>query len=282
VSFLRRWRAWLSPILAGVASSCTQVVREEDLFHPERYDPLKSDQYRRAIEVRADDGAVLRGWFLHAPENPRTVIYFYGNAQTTRDAEGTTYWLFRTLGCNVLTMDYRGYGASDGKPAFEPMLRDAESLYDALGNLLPEPQPIVAYGRSIGSVFATHLAHARPVAALVLACPPASAEDAVVATQKHVPIPLRWFLKLRADESLTDPELQPVHVVTEVNAPLLVIHGDRDETIPIDHGERIHAAAASVDKRWLPLSGYGHSDWDLFDPPVVNVLESFLDTHAAP
>lgn len=280
MSNLRRWTAWLSPLVAWATSACTQVVREEDLFHPERYPPLPSDQHRRAVEIRAADGAVLRGWFLHDPANPRTVVFFYGNAQTARSAEGTTYWLARTLSCNVLTVDYRGYGASDGEPAFVPMLRDAELLYDALGDLLPEPQPVVAYGRSIGSVFATHLAHTRPVAGLVLACPPASAEDAVVATQKRVPIPLRWLLRLRADESLTEPELQPVHVVGDVTAPLLVIHGDRDDTIPIEHGERIYAAAGSEHKRWLPLPGLGHSDWDLFDSPVRNELESFLDTCA--
>ena len=48
------------------------------------------------------------------------------------------------LGASVLVVDYRGYGASDGEPAFVPMLRDAEILYDALGDLLPEPRPVVA------------------------------------------------------------------------------------------------------------------------------------------
>jgi len=276
----RRWPAWLSPAVAWLASSCTQVVREEDLFHPERYRPLESDQYRRAIEVRAHDGAVLRGWLLHAPDNLRTLIYFYGNAETVRAVEGTTYWLSRTLACNVLTMDYRGFGASDGEPAFLPMLRDAETLHDALADLVPERVPVVAYGRSIGGVFATHLAAVRPLDALVLGCPPAGAEDAVVATQKNVPIPLRWFLRLRADDALTDPELQPVRVIERVTAPLLVVHGARDRTIPIEHGERILAAAGSADKRWLPLADRGHSDWDLQDPPVKEALESLLDTHA--
>jgi pimeloyl-ACP methyl ester carboxylesterase len=281
VTILRRWTVWLSPLLAWIASACTQVVREEDLFHPEQYRPLESDQYRRAVEIPAADGAILRGWFIHAPENRRTVVYFYGNAQTTRAAEGSTYWLSRSLGCNVLTVDYRGYGASDGEPAFQPMLEDALTLYDALGDLLPEPQPIVVYGRSIGSVFATYLASERPVAGLILACPPASAEDAVVATQSRVPIPLRWFLKLRADDTLTEREIQPVVVIRGVTAPLLVIHGDQDETIPFEHGQRIHAAAGSTDKVWLPLPGKGHSDWDVFDAPITQTLRSFLDMHAA-
>jgi hypothetical protein len=274
------WLTRLAPALAGVLPACTQVVREEDLFHPERYAPLPGDQHRRAVEITSADGAVLRGWLLHAPGNRRTVIWFYGNAETAQSAAGTTYWLSRTLACNVLTVDYRGYGASDGEPSFLPMLEDAEALYDALADLVPEHVPIVAYGRSIGGVFATHLAARRPLATLVLGCPPAGAEDAVAAMQEQAPIPLRWLLRLRADESLTDPELQPVRVIEQVVTPILVIHGDRDTTIPIEHGERTHAASAAADKRWLPLPGRGHSDWDLFDPPVRDALESFLDTHA--
>ncbi len=277
---LPRWGAWLSPALAWVASSCTQVVREEDLFHPERYRALEGDQYRRAVEISAADGAVLRGWFVHAPENQRTVIYFYGNAQTARSSESTTYWLSRSLHCNVLTVDYRGYGASDGNPAFRPMLQDAVSLYDALSDMLPEPQPVIAFGRSIGTVFATHLARERPLAGLILAAPPTGAEGAVQATQARVPIPLRWFLRLRADDSLTALDLQPIEVIREVTTPLLVIHGQRDDTVPFEHGQRIHAAAGSPEKRWLPLPDKGHSDWDIFDAPITQALRSFLDTHA--
>jgi acetyl esterase/lipase len=62
-----------------------------------------------------------------------------------------------------------------------------------------------------------------------------------------------------------EPELSPLLHVTATSAPTLLVHGDKDELVPVEHSRRMHDAldAAHVPNRLVVVEGAGHG----FSPP---------------
>src|SRR5205823_5675590 len=88
-----------------------------------------------------------------------TLLHFHGNGEVVADyADEFAEWLL-DMGVNVCFVEYRGYGASGGAPALVAMLGDGERVLDALG---VQAERVVAFGRSLGSLYAAELARRRP------------------------------------------------------------------------------------------------------------------------
>jgi abhydrolase domain-containing protein 17 len=193
--------------------------------------------------VRADDA----GWiaFLHVPHPTAryTILYNHGNAEDLGNVAPLLRHL-HGLGFGVLGYDYRGYGrSSEGPPTAAKAIADAEAVWrHATGPLAIPADRIVLYGSSVGSGPAIELAARHEPAALIV-------EGAFTAASQVVTrIPL-----LPVDPF---PNLQRMR---RVRCPVLVIHGVRDEVIPIAHGRRLHAAAGERGQA-LWVEGAGHND----------------------
>ncbi|MGG6294703.1 alpha/beta hydrolase [Leptolyngbya sp. AN02str] len=163
---------------------------------------------------------------LPNPTAAYTVLYIHGNAEDLGMIrpvlERIHQWGFR-----VFSYDYRGYGTSDGRPSERNAYQDAEAAYTYLTQQLNiPPNRIIVYGRSVGGGSATELATRYPVAGLILESTFTSAFRVVV------PFPLLPFDKF--------PNLAKL---SEVNCPVLVIHGKADQTIPIEHGKALFESA---------------------------------------
>ncbi len=133
-------------------------VVSERYFFP-RHAPL-ADPF-----VVSVPGADLHCWHVPAPAGAPTLVHFHGNGEVVADYLGDFGPAFLERGWGVLFAEFRGYGGSTGTPAMVGMLDDAVAIFDAAGL---DPARAVVYGRSVGSMYALHLAAARPVRALVL------------------------------------------------------------------------------------------------------------------
>ncbi len=102
-------------------TGCVHTVRTKDLFHPRKYPVMSDVLERKNVSIRVDEHTVLRGWFIGRKEYRRSVIYLYGNGETAVDIAPLLYGLSEALEANFLTVDYRGYGASDGTPDMVPI-----------------------------------------------------------------------------------------------------------------------------------------------------------------
>jgi pimeloyl-ACP methyl ester carboxylesterase len=95
-----------------------------------------------------------------------TMVHFHGNGEAVADY---VPWLARelaALGLNSLFVEYRQYGGSTGKARLVEMLGDGETVIAAAGIA---PDKAIAFGRSIGSLYAIELVHRQPtVAGLIL------------------------------------------------------------------------------------------------------------------
>ncbi|MEW5962986.1 MAG: alpha/beta fold hydrolase [Pseudomonadota bacterium] len=201
--------------------------------------------------IETPDGAHVIAWYGKARPGRPTLLYFHGNggALATR-AERIGKYLARGYG--VLMMTYRGYGGSTGRPSERANVADAKLAYDTLTGLGVDPSEIVVYGESIGSGVAVQVAAEKPVAGVILDAPYTSVLE--LAAAAYPLLPVRTFLTDR---------YETMRYIGRVAAPLLVVHGEADNVIPVAMGRAVHAAATGP-KEIVTFPRAGHSDHHLY------------------
>ena len=198
------------------------------------------------VALTASDGVRLHAWYVPAPAARQTLLFLHGNAGNISHRLDKLA-VFNDLGSNVLLLDYRGYGTSEGTPDEAGTYRDADAAYDWLRARGVPPQQIVAYGESLGGPIATDLASRRPLGGLILESSPSSILE--VARYHYPYLPVATFLSVRYDALAKIPD---VHV------PLLILHSPDDEVVPFSMAEQLYAAAHEP-KQLIRLRG-GHND----------------------
>jgi len=189
-------------------------------------------------------------WHVPAKPGHPVVLYFHGNG----DFLAGFFGRFRDLiadGTGIVALSYRGYAGSSGQPSEQGLLRDGVAAY-AFTAARYSADRIIVWGFSLGTGVAVALAAEQPVARLILEAPYTSILD--VAASGFPFVPVRWFLR---DRFHSDQR------ITRVTAPLLVMHGTDDATIPIALGERLFALAHEP-KQFVKFPGGGHADLDNF------------------
>jgi pimeloyl-ACP methyl ester carboxylesterase len=189
---------------------------------------------------------------------PHPVIVF-----THGNGELIDYWPSafdepRAWGLAVILLEYPGYGRSAGRPS-EDTIREAMLAADrwARGRTDVDPGRIIPYGRSLGGSAAAMLAAERAVPALIL-------ESAFTSARA-------FASQFRAPGFLVRDPLDTLAAVRRFTGPILVLHGDRDEIVPTDHGRALAAASPRAILRLLPC---GHNDCPRPWPHVRTFLEA--------
>jgi fermentation-respiration switch protein FrsA (DUF1100 family) len=196
--------------------------------------------------------ARAEAWFLPAlPASARSggagpaplVIFAHGNGELIDDW-ALAFEPLRRWGAGVLLVEYPGYGRSMGAPSQRSIAASMTRAYDLmLTRQDVDPKRIVAYGRSLGGGAACALARERSVAALVLESTFTSVRP--LARDFWVP----GFLVRDPFDNLDALRAYP--------GPVLIVHGEHDEIIPVAHASQLHAAAA---RSRLALEPCGHND----------------------
>jgi uncharacterized protein len=202
----------------------------------------------RELGLETDDGERLHGWWIGArTDSLGHLLLCHGNAGNVGDRVLHAA-LLTAAGFDVLLFDYRGYGRSSGRPSEEGTYRDARaalrSLHEQPG---VDPARVFYLGESLGGAVALDLALERPPAGLVLLSAFTGVRELGRLHYPFVPaavIPDAY------------PALRRIH---ELHAPLLVLHGDRDEIVPLAQGRALFDAAPGP-KRMHVFPGLGHND----------------------
>jgi uncharacterized protein len=218
------------------------------LFFPERALHATPPTPYEDVAVETEDGERLHGWWIPAAGRALGhVLLLHGNAGNVGDRVLHADLLHRA-GLDVLLVDYRGYGRSTGRASEEGTSRDARA---ALAALLAREDVdagrVLVLGESLGGAVAVELALEAPPAGLVLVSTFTSVRDMA---RRHYP-----FVPAAAV-----PDAYPsLRRIGDLRAPLLVLHGDRDDLVPLMHGEELFDAAPEP-KRMHVLAGAGHND----------------------
>ena len=221
--------------------------------------------------------ARIAAWWMPQPDTQApTLLYLHG---TFRNLQGNQHKIasLYAAGFSVLAVDYRGWGQSTViVPSEKTILQDAHIAWQELVRREPVPNKRVIYGHSMGSGVAVDLASQLPYPASYggLILESAFTSFAGIAHQAGF-----WASLLQA---FSPERFASIDKIAQVHAPLLMIHGDLDDTIPIQLGEQLFAAA-NPPKQWLSISGGHHSDLDeVGEAPYQQALRNFTTKALTP
>jgi fermentation-respiration switch protein FrsA (DUF1100 family) len=211
------------------------------------------------ILTTADSEKVIV-WHVPARPGHPVVLYFHGNG----DFLAGFFGRFRQIiadGTGVVALSYRGYAGSSGQPSEWGLLQDAAAAY-AFTTARYSAEKIVAWGFSLGTGVAVALAAEQPVGKLILEAPYTSLADVAASLFPIFPVRLVMKDQFRSDER-----------IARVTAPLLIMHGARDATIPIIFGERLFARAHEP-KQFVRFPEGDHNNLD--DYGAVETARDFI------
>lgn len=203
-----------------------------------------------SVKISTADGETLAGWYIPAQSmhGPRgTLLYLHGNGGNIGHRLDPIM-VFHRLGLNILIFDYRGYGASTGKPSEQGTYQDALAGWNYLTQEKgARPAEIVLFGESLGGSIAAWLAARQSPAALMIFAGFTSMPE--LAQQLYPFLPARRLARYRYDTRAA---------LGRVKSPVLIMHSPEDEIIPFSHGQALFVAAHEP-KKFVELRG-GHND----------------------
>ena len=216
------------------------------------------------IFLKTDDGLDLRSWFFKGEENKPIIIYFQGNAGTIFDRDYKARQ-FIDHGYSLLFVGYRGYGGNPGTPNEKGFLLDSKAAIDFVEREKFNPNDIVLYGESLGTGVAINLAREVDVGSVILEAPYASITK--VASERYWFVPVRYLLKDKFDS---------ISKIKGLTTPLLIIHGDQDDVISLQHGKLLFSEA-SEPKYMQIFEGANHGN--LYEHDAIKAVDSFIKRH---
>jgi fermentation-respiration switch protein FrsA (DUF1100 family) len=192
-----------------------------------------------AIEITTEDGHVITGWYAPPSSRKETIVYFHGNKGNIGNRAHKLIG-FAKDGYGVLAVSWRGYGTSGGKPHEKGLLKDARAAIEWLA--IPH-EYIILYGESLGSGI--------PVLLTMLEAPYASMIN--MARKNYPWLPVQSILRDKFDS---------IRHIGSIQSPLLIIHGEADEIIPVANAKLLFEAAPEP-KRLVLYPHAHHTDFSM-------------------
>jgi hypothetical protein len=243
------------------------VFQERYVYFPTRELAVTPAAYGLDYEelwLTTADGVHLHGWYVPAPATRGAILFLHGNGGNISHRLDTLK-IFHDLGLAALIIDYRGYGASGGRPSEEGTYLDAQAAWRHLLEVKGYSQDrIVLFGRSLGGAVAAWLAARTRPAGLIVESTFTSVED--MGRHYYPFLPVRWLTRIH----------YPVlGYLRQVQSPVLIVHSPDDEIVPYNQGRRLYEAAP-MPKYFLELIGDHNHGFMLSGPRYVQGLEKFL------
>jgi len=253
------WSIILVVFLAyAILALALYFMQSSFLYSPVRQVPYNPGDINLPFEnvvFETKNRVKLSAWYIPAQKATLTILFCHGNGGNMTHRLDTIN-ILNELGLNCFIFDYRGYGASEGKPSEAGTYRDAEAAYKWLTkNKNIPPENIILFGRSLGGSIAAYLATKIEAKALIIE---SSFTSYVDIGKKFYPyMPVR--LAARFSYSTID-------YIRRVRCPVMIIHSRNDEIIPFEFGLRLYDAA-NEPKEFIEISG-SHNDGFLFSGEI--------------
>jgi len=210
------------------------------------------------LNVEVEPGVRVAARYHPAALDLPTLLYFHGNGEIVADYDPLAP-AFVNCGASFVCVDYRGYGRSSGQPSIRTLIEDVHPVLDAVQAYLHHrghTGPLAVMGRSLGSAPAIELAanRSKDIAGLILESGFARTPDLL----QHLGIPTDFVATAQAQGDDNADKMTRVHV------PVLVLHAEYDNIVPLWHGEQNHNHAASQQKRLVKIPNADHNTIMMF------------------
>jgi fermentation-respiration switch protein FrsA (DUF1100 family) len=266
---------FLLTILIGylVVLVLVRVFEARLIFFPDYPSRLEGDWHPRGLPVEevwltAADGVKLHAWWIPNEKAKFTFVAFHGNASNIAN-RAAIYDELRQAPGNVLAVEYRGYGRSEGSPSEAGIYRDAEAAYVyVVQTKRVEAKRVISFGQSLGTAVATHMAKEHTVGGLILEAPFPSASE----------MARKVFRFLPGASLAVYGQFNTGTWIKSVRAPVLVFHCKEDPVIPFPFGQEVYEAAQEP-KTFVAIESSCHEEASLMAPKQYRAaLQQFLNS----
>ncbi|KAI9814830.1 MAG: hypothetical protein M1827_003096 [Pycnora praestabilis] len=277
------------PVLAssGIAAVVSGLLyfKQNELIYPRNLPPGARSQVPKPsqfgisdyedLTIPTPDGESLNAYFIRPSNKQRakaiTVLMFHGNAGNIGHRVPIARVLEESIGCNVLMLEYRGYGLSTGVPNEEGLVTDAQAGVEYIRQREEtKDSKIIIYGQSIGGAVSIQLVakhqNDKDITALIL-------ENTFTTMRKLIPSafpPARFLAPLCHQRWLSEDILPKIK-----NVPILFLSGLKDEIIPPAHMRHLFTICQAKKKIWKELPNGSHND-TVAEPDYFKYIAEFI------
>jgi len=219
------------------------------------------------VRIPTQHNKMLYAWWIPVDDKAPTIIFIHGWG---RNAQRMLSYLkrFKDKGFNMMAFDARSHGNSD-QDGYANLVKFSEDIISSMNYLETQSEitnkNFYLVGLSIGGAASIYAAAHDPRIKKVVTVG-AFAHPGVVMRKQlgdhHIPyFPLVWLLfnYLRIFQKLDLDVIAPEKHIGRAKAQFLLIHGEQDQTVPMEQGKRLKKAAGEKAELWL-IPGRGHSD----------------------
>lgn len=278
----------------------TNIIDDRTLPEGEQYEPY-NEGILKAIEkmlpvpfedvyVESYDGLTLYGKYYQLAEGAPVVIFFHGyRCSSIRDGNGI-FGLCERCGCNILMVDQRAHGKSEGK-TMTFGIRERKDVLTWIAYVIKRcgrKTPVLLTGISMGAatvLMASNLNLPGNVKGIMADCPFSSPKDILKTVMKSLRLPdgifyvlAKWSAKIYG--GLDIEESSAKEAVAESKVPILLIHGDDDRFVPCSMSQECYDACGSEKKLvFVKNAGHGLSycvDANLYEQEVLAFMHRVL------
>ena len=254
------------------------ILRGVDRVLPERYEP---------VTIQSQDGLKLYGKYYHTADDAPLTIFFHGyRCGSIRDGNGA-FLLSKERGYNVLMVDQRAHGQSEGMVMTFGIKERLDCLsWIAYANeRFGAQKPIVLMGISMGAATVLMAAGEKlpeNVRCVVADCPFSAPKEIIQTVIKSMKLPVgllyplaKWSAKVYGGFDLEETSI--TEAVKKSKIPILFIHGEDDRFVPCHMGQSCYEACVS-EKQIFLVKGAGHGLSHCVDAEgYAGTVHGFLD-----
>lgn len=240
------------------------------------------------IQLTTSDGLTLTAWYI-PPRNGVVVICAHGmGGNRTQFLEEAAFLYGKKYG--VLLLDLRNHGESEGDVTTLGLYetRDIAAAVEYIRQREGADAAVAAFGHSMGAATVLMAAAQLPeIDAVIAVSPFTSVEDNISEGVRTLTgLDPRFFapLVLFFGQRLAGVDIsavRPVDVIGSISPrPVLLIHGAKDETLPVRNSYELYEAARDP-KELVVYEGVGHGGFVFQEPKqypkkVLGFLEKYL------
>ena len=220
------------------------------------------------VQITSFDHLKLYGRYYHITDRAPVIILLHGyRGSTLRDCSGN-FMLAHRLGFNILAVEQRGHGRSDGTAITFGILErfDCVAWANYAANYLSKGEPIVLSGLSMGAatvLMAAELSLPKEVVGILADCPYSSPKQIIKKVCKDrmispnliypfVALGAKLFGRFNLASSTA------VDAIVNTKIPILLYHGEDDRFVPHEMSQAIYAANPDFcELHTFPIAGHG-------------------------
>lgn len=294
----KRVRLYLTTIIVIMALAVTGVLGVSanvgwKLTHPVHQQIDATPQsvglpFEEVSFASRQDGLNLKGWLIPAPGSTKTVIFAHGYRKNRLQDDVPGLAIAQALAAdrfNVLMFDFRNSGESEGNMTSvgEYEVQDLLGAVDFIKSQPEINQEIILMGFSMGAATAILAGAREPAVTAVIADSPfadlktyLNANLSVWTELPSFPFNQAFFMVVPVMTGLDMSTVSPIKEVKNFgNRPLLLIHGEGDQDIPIENSLELQAAYPRAELLRVP--GATHVKNYATDPQLyLSAVSGFL------